>query len=87
MSNTLTDIYFRQGQTEEKPEHRTESISLLVTKQLNEDIRVLTKLTNSKNSINDFIVDVLTAYVNQEENQAKITLFQKLLTEITETQK
>ena len=64
--------------------HRTESLSLVVSKKLCEDIKILTKLTNPKNSVNDTIVQILTDFTNSPTNQLKIAMFHQLLDELNQ---
>lgn len=70
--------------TQESPDdsHRTESISLVMSKKLSEDIRILTKLLNPKNSINDTIIQILENFTQTNENQTKILMFKQLMDEI-----
>jgi len=61
-------------------EKRNERFSLLLNKKLKNNLFNLSKATGSK-SINDFIVKVLSQYVEKTENQAKLEQYKKLLEE------
>ena len=64
----------------EQIEKRNERFSLLLNKKLKNNLFNLSKATGSK-SINDFIVKVLSQYVEKTENQAKLEQYKKLLEE------
>ena len=77
-SPAIEDAQSSEVQQDSDKEYRTESISLIVTRSLYDDLKILTKLNNKKNSTNDLIIDILTEYTSRASNQEKIKLFREI---------
>jgi|GEM_PF-2213128 len=57
---------------------RNKRYVLMMDEQLRKDLTHMSKITDSK-SVNDFILTVLLEYIGEENNQAKLKQYRKIL--------